>query len=251
MLLKDFKTNQRKNVYLSETIQFFKEHKILFFYSTMILTLTFLLTIIMSSFVVSQLNSLTGNFFSNPPQNNSFYTKTIYIFWVAGKFLFNLIVGLISLYVSFLLSYTLSSPLYSKLANVTEKFFKGENEPSEKFSISKIWFDIKEAIKVSFIMLSLSIVALFANFIPIAGQLTAFFIYLFVNALLLIDFSASENRFSLSEKIQWIFSHKILSGNIAFFPTLISLIPIINIFIFVFIFPFYVVHATLNFVLNK
>ncbi len=251
MLLKELKEKKRKAVYLSETMHFFVEHKILFFYSTMILALTFIVTIFMSSFVISQVHSLTGDFFSTAPKYNTFYTQTLYFLWVAGKFVFNLIIGLIALYVSFIVSYTLSSPLYSKLANITEKFFKGEPEPSETFSITQIIFDIKEALKVSAIMFFFSIIALFSNFIPVVGQIIAFLIYLFVNALLLIDFSASENRLSLSEKISWIFKHKILSGNIALFPTLISLIPIINIFIFVLIFPFYVVHATLNFVLNK
>jgi CysZ protein len=62
-----------------------------------------------------------------------------------------------------------------------------------------------------------------------------------------IDYPASSRRWSLGKKIKWLWEHSFSAFRLGFLPAVISMIPILNIFLMAFLFPLLTVHSTLNF----
>ena len=68
-----------------------------------------------------------------------------------------------------------------------------------------------------------------------------------MNALLIFDFVTSRRRWPFVDKAKWLVFHPALTLKTALLPTLISFIPVVNTIFTAFLFPVFVVHATMNF----
>jgi CysZ protein len=62
-----------------------------------------------------------------------------------------------------------------------------------------------------------------------------------------LDYPTSRRRWSLGRKIGWINQHRMAAFYLGILPAVVSLIPILNIFLMALLFPLLTVHATLNF----
>ena len=101
--------------------------------------------------------------------------------------------------------------------------------------------------KITAAVFALGIVAFFIGFIPVMGQITAFVLCFLMNALLIFDFVTSRRRWNLMQKAKWLVMHPAVSVKTAFLPSLVSFIPVVNTILTAFLFPIFVVHATMNF----
>ncbi|MFO7736663.1 MAG: EI24 domain-containing protein [bacterium] len=252
MNIKQAMQDKKKYINILESLGFFLKHKSLILLSILILCITFAITIFAGIHVMEWINSFTGGetFFMEAPATEAWYHYFSLAGWWILKGMFLIISTVISFYLSFLIAYNITSPLYSFLAARSEKLFRGHSAGAP-FNFSGIITDILQALKVSVVMIILSIIAFIINFIPFIGQVAAFLIYVGANTLLFVDFPAGEHRWPLKRKIGWLFQNKITTLRIGLFPTFVSLIPVANVFIFVFIFPVYIVHTTVNFVLSE
>ena len=61
------------------------------------------------------------------------------------------------------------------------------------------------------------------------------------------QFRSSKSRWTLAAKAKWLVFHPALTLKTALLPTLISFIPVVNTIFTAFLFPVFVVHATMNF----
>ncbi|MGD9949390.1 MAG: EI24 domain-containing protein, partial [Desulfobulbus sp.] len=86
-----------------------------------------------------------------------------------------------------------------------------------------------------------------ANFIPVAGQAAVFCIYAFYSALMFVDYPASRYRWSLGRKLSWLRHHHNQAFRLGLFPAMISMVPLLNVFLMALLFPLFTVHTTLNF----
>jgi CysZ protein len=102
-------------------------------------------------------------------------------------------------------------------------------------------------VKIGAIGLLVTVAALLANFIPVIGPVAVFVIYVFYSSLMFIDFPASRYRWSLGEKLRWLRQHRAQSFRLGLLPALISMIPLLNVFLMALFFPLFTVHTTLNF----
>lgn len=207
-----------------------------------------LLSILMYHQISSWFNSLTVSFFNKPPELKAFLDYLIYGGWWIVKVLFKAIVIIVSFYVSFVISYTVCSPLYSFISIIAEDIHFGKPDDDADFTFEGIVEDVFQAMKIAGVTVVLSIVAFVINFIPVVGQIMAVGIYVWANSLMLIDFPASRRRWAMKRKLLWTKENPIASMRIGTLPTLLSMIPFINIIFLAFLFPLMVVHSTLNFV---
>lgn len=195
------------------------------------------------------IRGLTGHFFQQPPESTGFWSWFMVKGWWVLKYLFFIVTRIIAFYLSFLVAYCLTAPGYVFLSTATEKTYLGEDfEFDEGFTVTGVITDVIEGCKIGAVGILVTIVALFANFIPIVGQIVVLFIYTFYSALMFVDYPASRHRWSLGKKISWVREYNKRSFRLGIFPALISMVPIINIFFMALLFPLFTVHTTLNFI---
>jgi CysZ protein len=207
-----------------------------------------LLSILMYHQISSWFNSLTVAFFDKPPALDAILDYIYYAGWWIVKILFKAIVIIVSFYVSFVISYTVCSPLYSFISIIAEDIHFGKPDDNADFNFEGVVEDVFQAMKIAGITILLSVGAFFINFIPVVGQIMAITIYIWANSLMLIDFPASRRRWAMKRKLLWTKDNPIASLRIGALPTLLSMLPFINIILLAFLFPLLVVHSTLNFV---
>jgi|GEM_PF-244263 len=207
-----------------------------------------LLSILMYHQISSWFNSLTVSFFNKPPMLEVFFDYIYYAGWWIIKVLFKAIVVIVSFYVSFVISYTICSPIYSFISIIAEDIHFGKPDDNADFNFEGVVEDVFQAMKIAGVTILLSVGAFFINFIPVVGQIIAIAIYIWANSLMLIDFPASRRRWPMKRKLLWTKENLVASLRIGTLPTLLSMIPFINIILLAFIFPLLVVHSTLNFV---
>ena len=207
-----------------------------------------LLSILMYHQISSWFSSLTVAFFNKPPALDAFLDYIYYAGWWIVKVLFKAIVIIVSFYVSFVISYTVCSPLYSFISIIAEDIHFGKPDDNADFNFEGVVEDVFQAMKIAGITVLLSVGAFFINFIPVIGQILAIAIYIWANSLMLIDFPASRRRWEMKKKLLWTKENPIASLRIGTLPTLLSMLPFINIILLAFLFPLLVVHSTLNFV---
>lgn len=206
------------------------------------------LSILMYHQISSWFSSLTVSFFSKPPVLDAFFDYIYYAGWWIIKVLFKGIVIIVSFYISFVISYTTCSPLYSFISIIAEDIHFGKPDDNADFNFEGVVEDVFQAMKIAGITVLLSIGAFFINFIPVIGQIMAIAIYVWANSLMLIDFPASRRRWKMKRKLLWTKKNPVASLRIGALPTLLSMLPFINIILIAFLFPLLVVHSTLNFV---
>ena len=207
-----------------------------------------LLSILMYHQISSWFDSLTVSFFNKPPSLEGVLDFIYYSGWWVVKVLFKAIVIIVSFYVSFVVAYTVCSPLYSFISIIAEDIHFGRPDDDADFSFEGVVEDIFQAMKIAGITALLSVSAFLINFIPVIGQILAISVYVWANSLMLIDFPASRRRWPMKRKLLWTKENPIASIRIGALPTLLSMIPFVNIIFLAFLFPLMVVHSTLNFV---
>ncbi len=234
---------------IGEGFRFFISNKPLLFSTIFIVLITFLVSMIAQSWVGTIISD-RGLFFWNQPLLSAWYSYFAWVAWWLVYGVYVIVARILAFYISFMVAYTCSAPFYSILSTMTEKRFNGfsidENEPL--FS-AKLLTDIVEALKLTLMVFLLAVVAFFLNWIPLFGQLLSFVLFIFMNALIFVDYAASRRRWTLGRKFDWLVRNKGLSVRIGLIPTAASMIPFFNIFLMVFLFPFFTVYGTLNFLL--
>ena len=107
--------------------------------------------------------------------------------------------------------------------------------------------DLIEGVKIGLYGILVSLAALFVSFIPVLGLVLVFLIYTFYSALMFIDYPASRRRWTLRRKINWLVDNRNLAFRLGFLPAVLSMVPLLNIFLMAVLFPVLTIHATLNF----
>jgi CysZ protein len=222
--------------------------KRLFAWSSILVLVTILLTWIGYGIAIDFLDGLSTQIFSASPDPHTILGWIQSKAFVAGSWLYHIVSKILSFYLAFLLAYSLTTPGYAFLSSSAEKIHAGEDfDPDAQFCFTGILVDILEGLKIAFLGILVTIVALFVNFIPVIGQVAVFLLYTYYSALMFLDYPASRRRWGLRRKINWLYTHSSPSFRIGVLPALISMIPILNIFAIALLFPVLTVHATLNF----
>ncbi len=233
---------------LSQSIVFLLRRKRLVGLSLILFLITILLTWLGYQLSLNFIDDLTGSFFISPPESVTILGWFKHKGWYLLKWLYLFISRVVAFYLAFIVAYSLTTPGYVLLSTAAEKLHAGDKfELDDGLTLKGLLLDLLEGIKIAGFGIIVSIAALAANFIPLFGQIIAFLLYTYYSALLFLDYPASRRRFSLGEKLGWMKSHNKLSFRLGIFPALISMIPLLNIFLIATIFPVLTVHATLNF----
>ncbi|PHR29966.1 MAG: cysteine biosynthesis protein [Desulfotalea sp.] len=233
---------------LSRSLWLILSRKRLLAWSSLLVLLTILFTWIGYQFAIDFLDELGGQFMTAPPDSGTIIGWITTQAYSAGSWMYHLVSKILAFYLAFLLAYSLTTPGYAFLSHSAEKLHAGEDfDPDAKFCFTGVCIDILEGLKIAFLGILVTIVALFVNFIPGIGQVTVFILYTYYSALMFVDYPASRRRWGLRRKIAWLYRHRIPCFRIGVLPAVISMIPIINIFAIALLFPVLTVHATLNF----
>lgn len=207
--------------------------------------------LLLSLFFYHQISSFftvkTLDFFEIAPATDELFSQLYRVLKICGAFLFKIVVNVLLFYLSFVIAYALVSPLYSFISMIAEDIYFGKPQDDAEFSLEGVIEDVKQALKISAGVFALGAVAFFIGFIPVLGQITALVVCFFMNALLIFDFVTSRRRWTLAAKAKWLVFHPALTLKTALLPTLISFIPVVNTIFTAFLFPVFVVHATMNF----
>lgn len=222
--------------------------KRLFAWSSILVLATILLTWAGYQIAIDFMDDLSSRLFSAAPDPGTILGWVKHKAFLAGNWLYHIVSRILSFYLAFLVAYSLTTPGYAFLSSSAEKVHAGEDfDPDAKFNVSGVLIDIFEGIKIAFLGVLVTILALFVNFIPVIGQIAVFLLYTYYSALMFLDYPASRRRWGLRRKITWLYSHSSPSFRIGVLPAIISMIPILNIFAIALLFPVLTVHATLNF----
>lgn len=207
--------------------------------------------LLVSIFIYHQISSFvtikTLDFFEIAPASDNLFSEIYHALKVFGAFLFKIVAGILLFYLSFVVSYALVSPLYSFISVIAEDVYFGKFKDDAELSLNGVLEDIKQAMKISAVVFGLGILAFFIGFIPVLGQIAAFVLCFFMNAFLLFDFAASRRHLTLIQKAKWIVLNPSVTVKTALLPSVISFVPVVNTIVTAFLFPLFVVHATMNF----
>lgn len=233
---------------ISYSISFMFRRKRLLVWSTLLFLATIAFTAAGYALSIELIDSLASGFLTDPPSPEGVWGWIKNKGWLLGQWLFILITRIVSFYLAFLIAYALTSPGYAFLSVAAEKLHTGDRfEPDDGLTLRNILIDIFEACKIALFGVLVTIVALMVNFLPGIGQGIVFLLYTYYSALMFVDYPSSRRRWSLSRKIYWIRQHGSTSFKIGVLPALVSMIPLLNIFLMSLIFPVMTVYSTLNF----
>jgi CysZ protein len=217
-------------------------------WSFLLFAITILLTWLGYTLMVGYVDNLTGSFLNSPPVTDSLWGWLKYSGWTVGRWLLLIISRIIAFYLSFLFAYSLTTPGYVFLSTAAEKLHLGEHfNPEDAFTLRGVMTDLIEGVKIGLYGILVSIAALFVSFIPVLGLVIVFLIYTFYSALMFIDYPASRRRWTLRRKINWLADNRRIAFKLGFLPAVLSMIPLLNIFLMAVLFPVLTIHATLNF----
>ncbi|MEE4243460.1 MAG: EI24 domain-containing protein, partial [Desulfopila sp.] len=206
--------------------------------SALLFLATIFLTWLGYQLALDFIDSISGTFFATPPETATILGWLKHKGWVVLKWLYLFITRIVAFYLAFIIAYTLTSPGYVVLSTAAEKLQAGDRyELDDDLSLRGILLDMWEGLKIAGFGIIVTIVALLANFIPLVGQIVAFLLYTYYSALMFLDYPASRRRWSLGRKLGWLGKHRGHSFRLGLFPALISMIPIVNIFIIALLFP--------------
>lgn len=234
---------------LSHSLALMFNRKRLLGWSVILFAITIVLTMGGYTLTTGYVDSFTAGYFNTPPTTDSIWGWFKYSGWISGKWLLIIITRIFAFYISFLLAYSLTTPGYVLLSTAAERLFLGENFlPDANLTIRGILIDLAEGVKIGLYGVLVTFVALFVNFIPILGQIIVFLLYTYYSALMFIDYPASRRRWSLGRKISWVSGNRKTAFKLGFVPALLSMIPVLNVFLLAVFFPVLTIHATVNFV---
>ncbi len=233
---------------LSHSLLLMISRKQLFTWSVALFLITALLTWLGYLVTVDFMDGLTGGFTSVAPAADTIWGWVKHKGWLVGTWLLLIVSRIVAFYFAFLIAYTLTTPGYAFLSAAAEKLQAGEKFAADGgFSMAGIMRDILEGMKIALFGIGVTLVALLVNFIPGVGQVAVVLLYTFYSALMFIDYPASRRRWSLGRKLSWLRTHKGRALRIGLLPALISMVPLLNIFVIALLFPILTIHATLNF----
>lgn len=234
---------------LTHSLAFLLRSKRLMGWSAILVLITVAFTWAGYLVTVDFVDNLTGSFFLAQPEATGILGWIKYMGWEVMHWAFLIVSRIVSFYLAFLIAYMLSAPGYVFLSTATEKKHAGEHfEADAALNIKGILIDLFEGVKIGLFGILVTIAALMANFIPVVGQIVVLLLYTYYSALMFVDYPSSRRRWSLGQKISWLKSHNKQSLRLGIFPAVISLVPVLNIFLIAMIFPLMTVHTTLNFV---
>jgi len=233
---------------LNFSLSFLLRHPRLLGWSFFLVLLTGALTWFGYLLSVDLINQFTGSFFTNPPGVEKFWHWPLLWGWTALKWIFLVVSRMVAFYLAFVLAYSLTTPGYVFLSTwagnrYSEKAGHGEAALTPSGMLVDLW----EGIKIGALGLVVAVAALFANFIPVFGQAAVFVLYVFYSALMFVDYPSSRYRWTLGQKILWVRRHTSQAFSLGLFPAMISMIPLLNIFLMALFFPLFTIHTTLNF----
>jgi CysZ protein len=217
-------------------------------WSLILIALTGTLTWLGYLLSVDLINNFTGSFFTTPPEVTKFWHWPLVWGWTGLKWIFLILSRVVAFYLAFVLAYCLTTPGYVFLSTWAGNRYTqraGENEAT--FTVGGVLIDLLEGIKIGALGLVVTVAALLVNFIPVFGQAAVFVIYVFYSALMFIDFPASRYRWNLGRKLRWLRQHQNQAFRLGLLPAIVSMIPLLNVFLMALFFPLFTVHTTLNF----
>lgn len=233
---------------LGYSLRFMFRQKRLLGWSVLLFLATILLTAGGYQLSIDYVDKFAGAFMVEPPAAETIWGWVKFQGWKIGKLLFLVITRIAAFYLAFLVAYCLTSPGYVFLSTAAEKLHLGKAFGSEeRMTLGLMLADVLEGIKIALFGLFITVVALTVNFIPGLGQATVFLLYTFYSALMFIDYPSSRRRWSLGRKIDWIRLHSGIALRLGVLPAMVSLIPLLNVFLMSMLFPLLTVHSTLNF----
>ncbi len=217
-------------------------------WSLLLVLLTFALTWGGYLLAVSFIDARTAGFFQQAPDSTGLWGWLKDLSWLAMKWSFIVLSRVAAFYLAFMLAYTLSAPGYVFLSSAAERKQAGAAfEEDAAFHLKGIVTDLWEGLKIGALGLVVTLIALIVSFIPLLGQLLIVLLYSYYSTLMFLDYPTSRRRWSLGRKIGWLSQHGRPAFRLGILPAVISLIPIVNIFLMALIFPLFTVHVTLNF----
>jgi CysZ protein len=233
---------------LSFSFAFIFRHPRLLGWSLILVLITGSLTWAGYLFSVDLINQLTGSFFTIPPTAEKFWQWPMLWGWTGLKWIFMILTRVVAFYLAFVVAYSLTTPGYVFLSTWTgNRYSQQAGQGEARLSLSGAMIDLWEGVKIGAMGLVVSMVALVANFIPVIGQATVFCLYAFYSALMFVDYPASRYRWSLGRKLLWLRRHHNQAFRLGLFPAMISMLPVLNVFLMALFFPLFTVHTTLNF----
>ena len=233
---------------LGYSLRFMMSRKRLLGWSLLLFIVTIVITATAFTFTTGYIDQLAGGFLANPPETTTWWGMVKEKGWFIGRYLFIFISRLVTFYLAFLLAYCITTPGYVFLSLAAEKIHEGVDfAPDEAINLKMVLIDLIEGIKIAAFGLIITGGALIMNFIPLIGQAVVFLTYTYFSALLFLDFAASRKHWSLGRKIRWVRSNSSVSFRLGVLPALVSMIPILNIFLLCLLFPLLTIHSTLNF----
>ena len=235
-------------VSLRFSLFFLFRHPRLLGWSLVLVVLTGGLTWLGYLLSVDLINQCTGSFFSTPPVVEHLWHWPLLWSWTAIKWIFIVLSRVVAFYLAFLLAYCLTTPGYVFLSTWAGNRYTEKAEAGEAaFTLAGVLVDLREGMKIGALGLLVTVAALFTNFIPVIGQVTVFVIYVFYSALMFVDFPASRYRWSLGKKLRWVQQHRNQCFRLGLLPAVISMIPVLNVFLIALFLPLFTIHTTLNF----
>lgn len=197
---------------------------------------------------VDLINQVTGSFFTTPPAVEKFWHWPLLWGWAGLKWIFFVLSRVIAFYVAFILAYTLTTPGYVFLSTwAGNRYCEQAGQGEATLTLAGALIDLREGVKIGAMGMMVTVVALFANFIPVIGQVSVFVLYAFYSALMFVDYPSSRYRWTLGQKLTWLRVHSGQAFRLGLFPAMLSMIPLLNIFLMALFFPLFTIHTTLNF----
>jgi len=197
---------------------------------------------------VDLINQVTGSFFTTAPAVEKFWHWPLLWGWTGLKWIFFVLSRVIAFYVAFIMAYTLTTPGYVFLSTwAGNRYCEQAGQGEATLTLSGALIDLREGVKIGAMGMMVTVVALFANFIPVIGQVSVFVLYAFYSALMFVDYPSSRYRWTLGQKLSWIRVHSGQAFRLGLFPAMLSMIPLLNIFLMALFFPLFTIHTTLNF----
>lgn len=242
------KKTTRPWIPLSTSLSFLLGKRVLFGWSLLLVVITLFLTWLGFILTTGFMDQLTGGFWASAPATESWWGWIKLGGWYVAKWLFMLVSRVVAFFLAFLLAYSLSAPLYVFLSSATERIYCGTDfEADEPLTLGSILKDLLEGFKIAAFGILVTIVALPISFIPVIGQVAVLALYTYYSTLMFIDYPASRRHWSLGRKLSWMRRHNRESLRLGIIPAVISIIPVLNLFLIALAFPLLTVHATLNF----
>ena len=233
---------------LSFSLSFLFRYPRLLGWSLILVVLTGSVTWFGYLYALDLTNQFTGTFFADPPTVERFWHWPLLWGWTALKWIYFILSRVIAFYLAFVVAYSLTTPGYVFLSTwAGNRYCEQAGEGEATFSLSGALVDLVEGIKIGAMGLVITVAALMVNFVPVVGQISVFVLYAFYSALMFVDYPSSRYRWTLGQKIGWLRQHARQAFRLGLFPAIISMMPLLNIFLMALFFPLFTIHTTLNF----